>query len=261
MRKIVLVLTGSLLLSSASCAHSSRAALPDPTIPHRVAEEAEVVVWVRLADGSLVKAPVRLLPGWWIAGPPVVEPMPAGLEAASRRAADRTNEDLAPRECALFNLAEACERAARVRLRRELDQVIRANRKAFIRERCSAPCASGALRTDSHVGEWPFSAHSLSDRYVSPATAVQDPPLYVPGLTEPVGTARHEATILSLPRLPVPPRPREAKPLRIFRFACCGEWPSSARFRGLPRARRPAAGRASTGPRRGRRAPRARSAP
>jgi hypothetical protein len=77
MRKIVCALSASLLLSTVSCAHSRpAAALPDPTIPHRVAEEAEVVVWVRLANGSLVKAPVRLLPGWWIAGPPVVEPMP-----------------------------------------------------------------------------------------------------------------------------------------------------------------------------------------
>jgi len=71
--RTALALTASAMLSI-GCAH--QAAIPDPTVPHRVAKEAEIVIWVRLPDGKFVKAPARLLPGWWIAGPPVVEPMP-----------------------------------------------------------------------------------------------------------------------------------------------------------------------------------------
>lgn len=74
MRMIVSALVASALLSSASCAH--KATLPDPTIPHRVAREAEVEIWVRRPDGTLSREKVRLLKGWWIAGPPVVEAEP-----------------------------------------------------------------------------------------------------------------------------------------------------------------------------------------
>ncbi len=76
MQKIALALFASALLSSASSCVHSRPAIPSPTVPHRVAEEAELVVWVRLPDGTFAKQKVRILPGWWIAGPPVVEPMP-----------------------------------------------------------------------------------------------------------------------------------------------------------------------------------------
>jgi len=75
MRKIVLVVIASVMLSPASGCFR-RAAIPDPTIPHRVAKEAEVEVWVRLPDGRLTRVKVRLLKGWWIAGPPVVEVEP-----------------------------------------------------------------------------------------------------------------------------------------------------------------------------------------
>lgn len=51
----------------------SKAAIPDPSFPHRVAEEAEVVIWVRLPSGEFTKAKARVLPGWWVAGPPAVE--------------------------------------------------------------------------------------------------------------------------------------------------------------------------------------------
>jgi hypothetical protein len=38
-----------------------------------VARETVVEVWVRRPDGALSREKVRVLPGWWIAGPPVVE--------------------------------------------------------------------------------------------------------------------------------------------------------------------------------------------
>lgn len=64
----------ALLLTASGC--FSKAVIPDPTIPHRVAKEAEVEVWVRRPDGTLSRQKVRILPGWWIAGPPVVEATP-----------------------------------------------------------------------------------------------------------------------------------------------------------------------------------------
>lgn len=71
MRRLALALLASALLSS-GCAH--RTVIPDPTVPHQVAREAEVEIWVQAADGKKVRQKVRLLEGWWIAGPPVVEP-------------------------------------------------------------------------------------------------------------------------------------------------------------------------------------------
>ena len=52
---------------------ASRAVIPDHTVPHRVATEAVVQVWAQRADGRWVKTEVRLLEGWWIAAPQVVE--------------------------------------------------------------------------------------------------------------------------------------------------------------------------------------------
>lgn len=50
--------------------------IPDPTVPHQVAEETEVVIWARRPDGRMAPQKVRLLKGWWVAGPPVVEADP-----------------------------------------------------------------------------------------------------------------------------------------------------------------------------------------
>lgn len=72
MRKTVYALAASAILLIA-CGHS-KLAIPDPTVPHKVAKETQVIVWCRLPDGQMVKCPVRILPGWWIAGPPVIEP-------------------------------------------------------------------------------------------------------------------------------------------------------------------------------------------
>lgn len=71
MKRIALALAGSTMLCLASC----RAApiIPDPTIPHRVAEETTVVIWARAPDGTLRKVPVRALAGWWLASPEVVD--------------------------------------------------------------------------------------------------------------------------------------------------------------------------------------------
>jgi len=70
MRRLASVLLASALLSS-GCV--KRTVIPDPTVPHQVAREAEIEVWVQLAEGKKAKQKVRLLEGWWIAGPPVVE--------------------------------------------------------------------------------------------------------------------------------------------------------------------------------------------
>ncbi len=70
MTKLALMLVACALLFS-GCA--TRAVIPDPTVPHRVAEETAVVVWAQRPDGRWVKARVRLLAGDWIASSQIIE--------------------------------------------------------------------------------------------------------------------------------------------------------------------------------------------
>lgn len=65
----------SLLLSGCSLLPSERS-LPDPNVPHRVAETAVLKVWVRHPDNSLVEETVRIDPGWWVASPQTIDPPP-----------------------------------------------------------------------------------------------------------------------------------------------------------------------------------------
>jgi hypothetical protein len=77
MRRIVYGLAASAMLSTLSgCFGHSKVVILDPTVPHRVAKEVEVVVDCRLPDGRMSLCPTRVLPGYWIAGPPVVEASP-----------------------------------------------------------------------------------------------------------------------------------------------------------------------------------------
>lgn len=71
MPKIVLALIASALLST-GCAVRVLT-VPDPSVPHRVAEPARVKVWVRSPDGTLTKQEVRLEEGWWVASPVLIE--------------------------------------------------------------------------------------------------------------------------------------------------------------------------------------------
>lgn len=77
MTKLAAFATAFALLST-GCAHQ-KAAIPDPTVPHRLAEEAEVTIWVCVQPPESGRCPayskvkVRVLPGWWVAGPPAVE--------------------------------------------------------------------------------------------------------------------------------------------------------------------------------------------
>lgn len=72
--RIVATLVASALLSTGCVPRAT--VIPDPTVPHQVASEAEIEIWTRLPDGRLAPTKVRLLQGWWIAGPPVVEAAP-----------------------------------------------------------------------------------------------------------------------------------------------------------------------------------------
>lgn len=77
MLRTTIALAASTMLWSTSAGCSPRVqVIPDPSIPHQVAKEAEVEIWARRADGTMARQKVRLLEGWWIAGPPVVEPEP-----------------------------------------------------------------------------------------------------------------------------------------------------------------------------------------
>lgn len=74
MTRTVLLLLASALLSS-GCVHH-QAVLADPSVVHRVAEEVEIQVWARAPGGELVKTQVRVLPGWYVAGPPAIDTGP-----------------------------------------------------------------------------------------------------------------------------------------------------------------------------------------
>jgi hypothetical protein len=71
MRSLWLFVIASVMLS-AGCV--KRNMIPDPTLPHEVAKETEVEVWCGAPDRKLVRCKVRLLPGWWVASPQVVDP-------------------------------------------------------------------------------------------------------------------------------------------------------------------------------------------
>ena len=74
MRRLTTALAASAMLCAACATASPRATIvPDELVPHQLAEDVQVVIWVRQADGKLV--PVRRLApaGWWIAGPAVVD--------------------------------------------------------------------------------------------------------------------------------------------------------------------------------------------
>lgn len=81
MRSFVLMLLASALLSS-GCAQVN--VIPDPAVPHQVAEESQVTVWARRSDGTRAKVKVRLLEGWWVASPMVVEAPPSGAPGAAK---------------------------------------------------------------------------------------------------------------------------------------------------------------------------------
>jgi hypothetical protein len=62
-----------LVSSACLCAGCKTALLPDPTVAHRLAEPAEVDVWVRAPNGALHKERVKFVQGSWCATPEAVE--------------------------------------------------------------------------------------------------------------------------------------------------------------------------------------------
>ncbi len=75
MKRTALALIVFVMLSAgcASLLTKTGAVIPDERVPHRVAEEAVIYVWARNKSGQLVKTKIRLLEGWWVASPRVVE--------------------------------------------------------------------------------------------------------------------------------------------------------------------------------------------
>lgn len=73
MTKMLLALSALAMLSTGCSVLPRETAIPDPKIPHRVAEDTTVWVWVRRPTGDLVKEKVKLQAGWWVASPLVVE--------------------------------------------------------------------------------------------------------------------------------------------------------------------------------------------
>lgn len=65
---ITLACTGML---STGCAH--KLVIPDPTIPHQVAEDTKVKIWARLPDGKMAKVEIKLREGDWVADQTLIE--------------------------------------------------------------------------------------------------------------------------------------------------------------------------------------------
>lgn len=82
MKTSLAVIVSGMLLSA--CA--GQQVIPDQRFPHRVAEPAKVVLWVKAKDKTLVKQEFDLPEGWWVAGPQVVE-SPLSASQADRHAA------------------------------------------------------------------------------------------------------------------------------------------------------------------------------
>lgn len=79
MLKTVTVLFACVMLSclNSGCSMLPRTTtIPSQNVPHRVAEDVTLKIWVRRPDGQLTTETVLCPSGWWIAGPPVIEPMP-----------------------------------------------------------------------------------------------------------------------------------------------------------------------------------------
>lgn len=73
MRLTKLGLLASALLCSGCSIFPRSHAIPNDRVPHRLAEEVDVMILVRLPDGSFIKEKKRVPEGWWIASPLVVE--------------------------------------------------------------------------------------------------------------------------------------------------------------------------------------------
>jgi len=69
-RMILPLMLSAVLL--AGCKLPSSQVIPDPSIPHKVSREVNVMVYTRGTDGSYVEQRVRMLPGWWIASPQLI---------------------------------------------------------------------------------------------------------------------------------------------------------------------------------------------
>src|SRR6056297_3553964 len=71
LRLIALVLLVFALLLSGCGRATQTLAIPDQSIPHRIAAPTKVQIFVRTNNG-MVKQTIQVLEGWWIASPTVM---------------------------------------------------------------------------------------------------------------------------------------------------------------------------------------------
>lgn len=70
--QLVAIAIALALFAALSIGCGGRRAIPDQSIPHRLAKPATLTLWVRRADGRMVEERVAVPAGWWVAGPLVV---------------------------------------------------------------------------------------------------------------------------------------------------------------------------------------------
>lgn len=72
MFRAILIVLASTGMLSIGCG-ANKLVIPDPTIPHEVAQDSEVWIWARTSDGKMAKVKVRLHEGDWCADQTLIE--------------------------------------------------------------------------------------------------------------------------------------------------------------------------------------------
>jgi hypothetical protein len=75
--KTMLALIASVMLFAMPGCGPDRA-LPNPSVPHRLAKPADAVIYVRTSSGDLQEQEVTIPDGWYIAAPALVEGQAGG---------------------------------------------------------------------------------------------------------------------------------------------------------------------------------------
>ncbi len=68
---VPLLIVSVLLLSLPGCGQDR--AIPDSSVPHRLAADVDATIYVRTPAGDLQEQPTRIPAGWYVVSPVIVE--------------------------------------------------------------------------------------------------------------------------------------------------------------------------------------------
>jgi hypothetical protein len=70
---LFLLMALALMSLQTSCVLKKAVILPDPKVIHRVAEDGELIIYVRADGDSYVKQKVRIVEGSWVGSPSILD--------------------------------------------------------------------------------------------------------------------------------------------------------------------------------------------